>query len=351
MGNLAFTNAVLESGDERTIQSSTSLRNASVSPLELVSKPWSVGLPVPEESLWKGLWGNLRDALFTKKLPPLELTSQPIAVVDPLAVKRDPLSSAISFVLHAGILALVLWFMMQARQQIVAPQHVEVVTPVQFTPFIPITLPVPQPMGGGGGGGAHQLVQASKGHLPPIAKTQITPVEVLKIDHPRLAVAPTVAVPPQVKLPTNTMPNLGDTSAPQIALVSQGGGTGGGFGQSKGGGIGSGHGAGVGPGTGGGYGGGVMSVGGGVTAPQVVHRVDPEFSDAARQNKYQGVVSIQLIVDPRGNPVDIRIVRHLGMGLDEKAIAAVRQYKFSPAMFQGHPVPVQIVIDVDFHLN
>lgn len=351
MGNLAFTEAVLESNEERFAPNSLSVGKLFPTPLGLVSKPWVSGQPVPDESLWARLGSNLRDALFPRRLPPLQLTSQPIAVADPLAVRRDPLSSGISFVLHAAVLALILWFLMQARKQIVPVQHVEVVTPVEFKPFIPITVPVPQSMGGGGGGGARQLVPASQGHLPPVAKTQIAPVEVLKIDHPRLAVAPTVAMPPQVKLPDSTMPNFGDTQAPRIALVSQGGGSGGGFGQSKGGGIGSGHGAGVGPGIGGGYGGGVMSVGGGVTAPQVIHSVEPEFSDLARQNKYQGVVSIQLIVDPHGNPVNIRVVRHLGMGLDEKAIEAVRQYKFKPAMYQGQAVPVQILVDVDFHLS
>ena len=105
------------------------------------------------------------------------------------------------------------------------------------------------------------------------------------------------------------------------------------------------------PGTGGGYGGGVMSVGGGVAAPRVIHSIVPDFSPEARAAKYQGIVSIQLIVDPEGNPEDIRVVRHLGMGLDEKAVEAVRQYKFKPAMYQGHPVPVQIVVDVNFTLD
>ncbi len=306
---------------------------------------------VPDEPLWTRLGSNLRDAIFAKKLPPLELTSQPVAVIDPLAVKRDPMSSAISFLLHAGIFALVLWFMLQAHKQFVAPQPV-VVVPVYIKPYIPVTLPAPTTMGGGGGGGAHEVVEANKGHLPPVVKTQVAPPQLLKIDHPRLAATPAVVMPPQVKIPTNSsMPNLGTTLSPQIAMVSQGGGSGSGFGQGSGGGIGSGRGAGVGAGTGGGYGGGVMSVGGGVTAPQVLHRVDGEFSDAARAARYQGIVSVQLIVDPRGNPEDIRVVHHLGMGLDEKAIEAVKQYKFKPAMYQGHPVPVQMVVEVDFHLN
>jgi TonB family protein len=94
-----------------------------------------------------------------------------------------------------------------------------------------------------------------------------------------------------------------------------------------------------------------MSVGGGVAAPQVIHSVEPEFTQEARQANLQGSVSIKLIVDSQGNPQDIRVTRHLGMGLDEKAIDAVRQYKFKPAMYQGHPVSVQIVIEMNFHLH
>ena len=236
MGNLAFTNSVLEPVDERTSNVLTHLKHAGHLPLALVTKPVFVAQPVPEESLLSRLGGNLRDAFFPRRLPPLELASHPIPVADPLAVRRDPWSSALSFVLHGAVLALVVWFLMQARKQIVAPVHVQVVTPIEFKPFIPITAPVPRSMGGGGGGGARQLVQASKGHLPPVAKVQMAPVEVLKVDHPKLAAAPTVAVPPQVKLPTNNMPNFGDAQAPQIALVSQGTGSGGGFGQRKGGG-------------------------------------------------------------------------------------------------------------------
>ena len=94
-----------------------------------------------------------------------------------------------------------------------------------------------------------------------------------------------------------------------------------------------------------------MSVGGGVSAPQLVHSVEPEFSEDARRQNFQGSVSIKLIVDSQGNPQDVRLLSHLGMGLDEKAIEAVRQYRFRPAMYQGHAVSVQIVIDVDFHLH
>jgi TonB family protein len=112
-----------------------------------------------------------------------------------------------------------------------------------------------------------------------------------------------------------------------------------------------GRGVGSGPGSGGGYGGGLMSVGGGVSAPTLVSRVDPEFTEEARAANFEGNVAIQLVVDQQGNPQNIRVVRRAGMGLDEKAAEAVRQYRFHPATFQGHPVAVQIIIDVAFHLH
>jgi TonB family protein len=181
-----------------------------------------------------------------------------------------------------------------------------------------------------------------------VAMIQLMPSQILRIDRPKLGVEPTETV----NIPDNNkLPNMGMAQSQQVALASQGRGSGSGFGQGMGGGIGAGHGNGVGPGSGGGYGGGLMSVGGGVSAPVVIHSVQPEFTDDARRANYQGSVSIKLIVDSQGNPQDVRLASHLGMGLEEKAIEAVRQYKFKPAMYQGHAVSVQIVIDVDFHLH
>ena len=308
-----------------------------------------VGRELPHESLLTGLFGNLRDFFFPEKLPPLELVSAPIAVADPMAVKRSPASSMVSFLLHAGIFAALVWFVLQAHNHIVMPQKVEV-TPVVVPPYLPpVTAPSPQSMGGGGGGGFHQPIEANKGHLPPVEKAPINPPE-LQVDHPKLAVAPAMVMPQQIKIADNSMPNLGMTQSTQVVMKSQGGGSGSGFGQGGGGGIGAGEGGGIGSGTVGGYGGGVMTVGGGVTAPVVIHKVEAEFTDEARRVKYQGIASVGLIVDAQGNPEDVHVVHPLGMGLDQKAVQAVRQYKFKPAMFQGHPVPVQLVVEVDFHM-
>ena len=269
---------------------------------------------------------------------------------DPFKYERSKATNVISFIVHAAVAGLILYLGLNVRVVIPA---VKKVTGVDITlyapPPPPKILPVAPAQGGGGGGGAHQIIEPTKGKPPEVRK--LPPVlapQIIRIDRPKLAAEPTM----QVKIPDNSnLPNLGMAASPQIALASQGKGGGSGFGAGLGGGIGAGHGIGSGPGSGGGYGGGVMSVGGGVSAPIVVHAVDPEFTAEARAANFQGSVSIQLIVDSQGNPQNVHVIRHLGMGLDDKAIEAVRQYRFKPAMYEGHPVAVQLIIEVDFHLH
>ena len=115
--------------------------------------------------------------------------------------------------------------------------------------------------------------------------------------------------------------------------------------------MGSGNGNGYGPGSGGNIGGGLYRVGGGVSVPVVLNDVQAEFSDEARRAKYQGVCIVSIIVDTHGNPQNPRVVRPLGMGLDEKALEAVMKYKFKPAMKDGKtPVPVMVNVEINFRL-
>jgi TonB family protein len=269
--------------------------------------------------------------------------------LDRATAQKDPAAKAVSAIIHVVAISALLWLGFKAKTAIVPPAT----QPVSITLYAPLPppkiLPVAPKMGGGGGGGAHQIIEPTRGNPPKVVSTRtfIAP-QILKVDKPKLAMEPTEIV----KMPENpNMPNLGLSTSPQIALASQGRGSGSGFGSGQGGGLGMGHGIGSGPGSGGGYGGGLMSVGGGVGAPSVLHSVEPEFTEEARQANYQGSVSIQLIVDAQGNPQNVHVTRHASYGLDQKAVEAVRQYKFRPAMFQGHPVAVQIVIDVDFHLH
>jgi len=153
--------------------------------------------------------------------------------------------------------------------------------------------------------------------------------------------------------PALTIPPTSQIGNPLSAVLqplSDGTGSGGGIGSGSGGGIGTGQGPGVGPGHGGGIGGGAYRVGGGVSAPHPIYDPDPEYSEQARQAKYQGAVVLWVVVGPDGRPRDIRVQRSLGMGLDEKAIEAVKQWRFEPAMKNGQPVPVQVNIEVNFRL-
>jgi TonB family protein len=91
-------------------------------------------------------------------------------------------------------------------------------------------------------------------------------------------------------------------------------------------------------------------IGGPVTAPVLIHSASPDYTAEARAKKFNGNVQVYLWIDPNGNPSHVRVVRGVGMGLDEKAVEAVRQYKFKPAMQDGKPVKVDMYIDVNFSL-
>jgi TonB family protein len=168
-------------------------------------------------------------------------------------------------------------------------------------------------------------------------------------EQPKLAMTPTIVAPPDTVLPQNNLPNWGDPLA-KLVNGSNGTGFGGGMGSGSGGGLGSGKGGGFGPGEGGGVGGGVYRVGGGVSQPSVLFKVDPEYSEEARKAKYSGTVMLAVVVDVEGKARDIHVVKSLGMGLDEKAIEAVEKWKFKPGMKGGQAVNVRATIEVNFRL-
>jgi periplasmic protein TonB len=202
--------------------------------------------------------------------------------------------------------------------------------------------------GGGGGGGDRDKLVANKGALPKQAREQFTPpAVVIRNNDPKLTVEPTVVAPP---ISVANMASVGDPLSNVLGPPSNGIGAGGGVGSGTGGGVGSGRGPGVGPGWGGGVGGGPYRVGGGVSAPRILFAPDPEYSEEARKAKYQGTVVLWVVVGPDGRPRDVRVQRSLGLGLDEKAMEAVRSWKFEPARKDGQPVAVQINVEVNFRL-
>jgi periplasmic protein TonB len=293
----------------------------------------------------------LDEFFFPKKLPPLQLESKPEPVKDIWGFYNNKKNGALgSTGVHILIVGLIVAGTLIGRHVVKAAPVPKVTVTLIDPGDLPPLKPSATQSGGGGGGGDRDVLKASVGKLPKFAMQQITPpVAVIRNDHPKLAVEPTIVIPPQVVLASNNMPNLGDPMAHAI-VPSNGTGSGSGIGSGSGGGVGSGKGPGFGPGEGGGTGGGIFHVGGGVSPPRVIYQVDPEFSEEARKAKYQGTCTLMLVVDASGHPTNIRVASSLGMGLDEKAIEAVKNWRFEPSMKDGHAVRVEIAVEVEFHL-
>ena len=307
------------------------------------------GAALKEKPIWADLYENIRDIFFPPHLPPLELTSKPIPVPDRLAVKPNPWAIGIATTVNLAILGLVIFFGVRRIIDTVQQQQLHA-TDVDVSEF---KAPHANSLaGGGGGGGDRSIIDANKGHLPKLEKNPITPPQVPVVEKPTIPMQSAIDVQKNLMLPDNPLlPTVGVTKSPNVSLASNGQGANGGMGTGTGGGLGSGNGNGFGPGFGGNAGGGLYKIGGGVSAPTLIYKVDAEFSEEARRNKYQGVALIGIIVDAQGNPHNPRVVRSLGMGLDEKAIEAIMQYKFKPAMKDGKtPVPVAITVEIDFHI-
>lgn len=301
-----------------------------------------------EEPWYKSFIQNLKDTFNPPKLPPLEVTSKPVPVKSIWGMYRpDKKTGAYSIAIHAVLLVLSVTLVTSetVRQKVLDATHIY----IPATPYVPDMKIQKQTMQGGGGGGDKSPTPPSKGKLPKLAMKQFVPPSATPPPNAKLTVTPTIVAPPDTPIPNVNSPVLGDPLS-KIADASNGFGAAGGIGTGSGGGIGPGKGGGFGPGSGGGYGGGVFRVGGGVTAPQVLDKVEPEYSEEARKAKYSGTVLLQLVVDEKGRVQDVRVVRSLGLGLDEKAIEAVNKWKFKPGMRNGIPVAVRATVEVSFHL-
>jgi protein TonB len=291
---------------------------------------------IKEQGVFASLISSIHDAFVRPKLPPLVLQSKPIAVPDRMATQRSAASTAFAVGAHVVIILLVALFI--ANQVKVLQPAKKDVTSVAVPPPPPIAPKLQQI---GGGGGQHDIAPVSKGRLPDLAQKQIVPPKAPPTQAPRLAITPTVVVQKDLNLANNDMPNLGLPSS-SLKGVSLGNGTGSG--------IGSGNGSGIGPGSGGNEGGGIFHIGGGVSMPVVIYQPEPEFSEEARKAKFSGNVLVYLVIEPDGTPSHVRVARGVGMGLDQKAVEAVRKYRFKPAMKDGKPVRADLYVEVNFQI-
>ncbi len=299
---------------------------------------------------YDSLFQQIRDVLRPPKpLPALEVTSKPVPVKELWGDYRyGKVARPASLAIHAIIVVLLAIPFGHKAVQVV--KHEILYTPIEISPYALQMSPSAKKAGGGGGGGDRSPEPTSKGTLPKFSIQQLTPPAVVRRNpDPKLPEEPTVIVPPQIQLPSVNMAQLGDPLG-KVTIPSNGPGFEGGIGSGSDGGVGSGTGPGVGPGEGGGIGGGVFRVGGGVSAPQVIYKMDPEDSEQVRKAKYQGTVVLNLVVQRDGTVRDIRVIQSLGLGLDEKAIEAVKQWRFRPGEKNGTPVDVRAVIEVTFRL-
>jgi len=303
-----------------------------------------------EEPWYKSLAQNVRELINPPKLPPLEVTSKPVAVKDIWGLYgRNKQSGFMSLLIHVSAVVLMFAVGSSKAVQVKVKEAVHLIAP-DIAPYSPALPPKPKTMQGGGGGGDRSPLPASKGRAPKFsAKQFVPPAAVVNNPNPKLLMDPTLIGPPDVQLPNNNMNVWGDPLA-KLGPPSNGPGSGGGIGSGSGGGIGSGKGAGFGPGEGGGVGGGVFRVGGGVSAPSVLYKIDPEYSEEARKAKYSGTVVLYIEVDPTGKARNLRVVKGIGLGLDEKAIEAVNKWRFKPGLRDGKPVTVAAHIEVNFRL-
>jgi len=227
-----------------------------------------------------------------------------------------------SVALHGSILLLLLWLSQVALWRInkanTTPYHISAVI------FAPSS----------SGGGAHSLLAPSHGALPQTRPQQITPPTTRTVERPPLPMEQSIAAP---VIKTDDKP-VGDPFHGVLGLPSDGPGQGGGIGTGCCGSIGSGIGD-------------YPAAGkGGVSIPRVIYDPDPDYTDAARLNKLQGTVGLWVIVGADGHVQDIHLRRGLGYGLDERAIAAVRTWRFEPARKDGQPIAVRVSVDVDFRM-
>jgi TonB family protein len=195
----------------------------------------------------------------------------------------------------------------------------------------------------------------------PVVVEPPKPVEPPKIDPPKIVppkVEPPKPVPPTQTVQAPVVPVANDAAnkagvltQPPVATPSNGPGTGGGVGTGRGTGMEDGRGGGIGAGSGGGTGGGPFQPGAGIDPPTLLREVKPEYTDEARKRSIAGDVVLEIVVRRDGTVSNLRVLRGLGAGLDEKAIDAVRQWRFAPAKRQGAAVDVVVQVSVQFSLR
>lgn len=217
-----------------------------------------------------------------------------------------------------------------------------------------VFLLTPAPGGGGGGGGNSQPQPPSRAQAVGHDRLTVSVTKRAEVQPP-----PKEAVPPPLQqvlldakpLASGTAVMIGLPEASASLPSSYGPGRGGGVGEGTGSGIGSGIGPGMGAGSGGGFGGGAYRLGSGVVPPTLLTQVTPRYTADAMRQRIQGIVALEVVISREGIPIAIRVTRSLDSGLDQEAVAAARQWRFSPGRVGNTPVDVLVTILMDFNVR
>ena len=262
---------------------------------------------------------------------------------------------------HAGVAATLILI-----STIGLPQAAETRVRVEPVNTRLVFIASPGPGGGGGGGGLQQKAPPPRAQRKGKSSLD-SPVPVRKAPKPIEAAPkpepppPPPAVEPEplppVVAPVATVaaneidrPGVIDEPAPKQS-ESRGPGIGGGVGTGAGTGLGKGEGSGIGDGSGGGMGGGPYRPGSGVLPPRLLREVKAGYTEDARRANIEGEVVLEIVVRRDGSVSDVKLLNGLPRGLNERAIAAVRQWRFAPATRLGQAVDVIVEVAVEFKLR
>ena len=278
-------------------------------------------------------------------------SAQPL--FEPPQARRDTRKPVLfSFAAHAAAALLLVLLSMDRTETAPLEEPVHEETHLVF-------LMSPGPGGGGGGGGLRQPKPAPKIlrtsdqprpqiSVPPVKEAE--PVVVAKQDPPEPEPAKEILAPVQT-VAANEQDRVGQIEHAVDAPASNGPGTGGGVGTGQGAGNGEGLGSGIGDGEGGGTGGGPYRPGSGIEPPRLLREVKAQYTDDARRRGITGDVLLEVVVRRDGSVGDVRVLQGLGYGLEERAITAVRQWRFAAGQRKGVPVDVLVEVAVEFTLR
>jgi protein TonB len=254
-------------------------------------------------------------------------------------------SGLISALVHAAVFALLILTGKVVRILPPLVDHTTIILPSDLVKYR-----VTRTESGRSGGGQHDPDPPQLGHPPKFSTHPfVPPTAHIENQQPVLSMDMAIFGDPAILIPNINLPLIGDPTGLAHTMSSGPGGPGG-IGRNGNGGIGDKGGDSYGNGGNRGGIGDPHGVREAVTEPKLITKVDPEYSEEARKSKVQGSVLLRIVINERGLAESIEVTQGLGLGLNERAIEAVKKWRFRPAMRGKIPVPVSAIVQVTFRL-